>query len=106
MTKSGKTTRTIDNAVQAFFSNGEGLYVPTYHQLIDREDGSDKAEPIPEDLSEDQIIIDPDWKVSSTVQRHLLGAILKRLNFEHQGMARKYKIRGQYITKLSDEEAE
>lgn len=105
----GKTTRVIDNAIQAFFNNGEKLYIPTYHQLKDREEGTNLAanNPIPDDLNEDQIIIDPDWRVSTAVQRGLVGKILQRLNFEHMGMARKYKIvKSQYITNMNNEETE
>ncbi len=72
MRKSGKTTRTIDDAIQALFEKGE-IRVPSHHEL-ERVDG----------LRGYKVtnVIDVDWYKSSKVQNDLLQRILMRLDVE------------------------
>jgi hypothetical protein len=69
--RTGRTTRVIDKAIQTFFEEGQ-IIVP--YSTTDTK-GFKKA----------QIITDPDLeRVGETVQRHLLGKIIRRLTMEHR----------------------
>lgn len=74
--KSGKTTRIINDAVEVFFTKGRIIvpYVTTpQSQLQDY------------NFDKDQIIFDTDEDTETTdsMQRHLLGKIMRRLSLEH-----------------------
>lgn len=72
----GKTTRTVDHAIQTLFEIGE-IYVPIKNS-IERE--------IKEGFRERNlktVVLDPDWGVSSMVQNRLIDLILNRLRNEH-----------------------
>lgn len=78
--RSGKTTRTIDQAIQALFKYGI-IYVPL---------NTEKLHGILAigDFGPEQIIIDQDAHISNRVQEHLLNSIFRRLQIEHQDQFR------------------
>lgn len=69
----GKTTRTIDYAIQVLFKEGM-IFVPSRTEYNNPHYHSDRNRNI--------MIIDPDWQFDG-VQRDLLNRIKKRLKFEH-----------------------
>ena len=69
--RTGRTTRIVDQAVQTFFEEGQ-IIVP--YSSTDTK-GFKKS----------QIIVDPDHEeIGDTIQRHLLGKIMRRLTMEHR----------------------
>ena len=75
MRRSGKTTRTIDEAIQKLFTYGE-ITVPL--NIGNRMYLNNKRE--------ETIVIDPDAKIGNEVQRDLFSRIRKRLELEHRCM--------------------
>jgi hypothetical protein len=84
----GKTTRTIDHAIQVLFTEGI-IEVPTNKQ-IERLNSESK--------NRNTLILDPDWKSHSAVQTNLLRGIMRRLKFEHKMEYNKsFKVNGTTI---------
>lgn len=74
--RSGETTRIINDAVEVFFTKGK-IVVPYMTTKQSQLQGYK--------VDEDQIIIDIDGDVETTdsMQRHLLGKIMRRIALEH-----------------------
>ena len=70
----GKTTRTVDHAVQILFTEGK-IHVPNKNQIKDEKYSRGKIK--------NQIIIDPDWDSNYAVQETLFRKIKHRLIYEH-----------------------
>lgn len=70
----GKTTRTVDHAIQMLFTEGT-IHVPTKSEI--------KDENYQRGRNKNQMIIDPDWE-ADYAQKDLLNRIVKRLRFEHR----------------------
>ena len=71
MRMSGKTTRTIDKAIQCLFKHGV-IHVP---RKVNFESTRGRKK--------ECVIVDPDHELGSGIQRHLFDSILKRISFEH-----------------------
>jgi hypothetical protein len=76
--RNGKTTRTIDFAIQVLFSRGK-IVIPSQSQVIDIINGSYKGY---NDIGIDYII-DFDYDKSTSVQKQLLSDIIKELSINH-----------------------
>lgn len=92
MRRNGKTTRTIDEAIQKLFIDGE-IIIPTKvqieyytsHILEDKRWNNDKITEY-----ENKAVIDSDWSLGYA-QDDFRRRILKRLEFEHRDMFKTLK---------------
>lgn len=75
MRRTGKTTRSVDKAIQKLFRYGE-ITVPSKGQI---DSGT-----LDVGIEEGTIIVDPDWMDGDRVQDHLRSRILRRLQEEHK----------------------
>ena len=73
--KTGKTTKTVDEAIQFLFKSGN-ICIPSYSKLT-------QVNPVSSSII--NAFIDPDAHINSSVQENLWGKILDRLRFEHAG---------------------
>jgi len=76
MRKTGKTTRVIDDAIQKLFIVGK-ITVPS-KSILERDSFYRGRK-----VNSDVIIVDPDWRISNTVQRDLFERIARRVHVEH-----------------------
>ena len=79
--KTGKTTRTVDEAIQQILKYNK-IFIPTKHQLkreVLKLNGINPIRGYPNEIT----VIDPDWTDSQAVQEFLWRRIIKRLQYEH-----------------------
>lgn len=76
MRRSGKTTRTIDEAIQILFTKG-AIKIPNSQEIDRLPPGRTSAY-----LKENNWILDPDWTTGSA-QEDLYRRIFNRLEIEH-----------------------
>lgn len=82
--RSGKTTRTIDDAIQKLFTNSE-IWIPSKTVILEfNNQNSQKKNQEIKDFSKFSII-DDDWELDSFVQIGLIKRIINRLENEHSG---------------------
>lgn len=81
MRRSGKTTRTVDEAIQKLFNQGE-IWIPTMSGIKHMNEKH-----FPKEKKEQLMkfsVIDDEWELSQMVQKHLEKRIVNRLMIEHQ----------------------
>ncbi len=78
MRRDGKTTRTVDEAIQAIFKpENKGLIIVPH---LDRNNEAKVY-----GFKKDQVFIDPDAEYGNHCQDHLRDTIIRRLLAEHRG---------------------
>lgn len=80
MRKSGKTTRTIDSAIQHLFEFGK-IYIPTDNLFMEHE-GFEKVFR-GTGAKESDVFYDIDWRPNNSAQKHFITRLSIRLSNEH-----------------------
>lgn len=93
--RSGKTTRTIDHAIQVLFTKGK-IYIPSRQELKD--DIEENSEGKINKLM-DFVIADYDWHMGRA-QDDMKKGLIKRLQSEHNSQ---FVVRGNWIELVNKE---